>query len=1594
MFFSFPVISWIYIDIREQYDIIVYGMASDKDVSVSLSYWTTILSDWQASNVASTLAKALRSVLTGIKEDVNQLDLFSDRNRNQLSSWNSGSPEKIDMCVYQIIEQQVLAQPSAPAVCAWDAEFSYSKLDDLSARLAQHLVVLGVGPEVLVPICFEKSAWTIVAMLGIIRAGGAFIPLDPAHPLQRLKDLVKQLGSEILLISPYALQTSGLEMKLTVEVSPEMVYGLPTCSTNLAARITPQQIMYILFTSGSTGEPKGVVMEHSAVSTSITGHGRAMNFQPDSRVLQFASYGFDASIAEIFTTLIYGGCICVPSDSERLDNTVLAMNRMKVNWAFFTPSFIRLIKPEDVPTLKTLVLGGEAMRKENISTWGDRVQLMNGYGPTETCVFCLTREIVSSTDRAEKVGCAVSSVSWVVDPVDHERLLPVGCVGELLVEGPSLARGYLNDKQKTEAVFVKNPAWACDDKAGRDRRMYKTGDLVRYGADGMLEYLGRKDTQVKLHGQRLEMGEIEHHVLADDEVFNAMMMVPTKGHCQERLVAVVSLEDTSQESALGPGFNMQKTTGVELNLVDAARMDRAALQILRMRERLSIQMPTYMIPALWIVVKGIPLSSSGKLDRAYVARWVENISNETYRKIVDIKKEKTGGPTTLMERRLQEMIGRVLNIASEVVYLNRSFLSLGGDSITAMQLVSRGRAEGISLKVQEIMQSQTIAMLALMARQSGHSMVSRADDVDTAFELSPIQRMCFEMASQKENHFNQSFFLRFTREVQAQDVSGAIEALIRQHSMLRARFVQAEDGQWSQLITKNVGQSHHFTVYEMENRDQIPAVVGASQIGLDIENGPLFLADMFNVDGDGQMLFLVAHHLVIDLVSWRVIIQDLEELLVSRALSSEKPFPFQAWCKMQSEYALKHLMPSKVLPANVLPADYEYWGMTGKPNLYADTVSLSFTISEDISSKLFGHCQDALRTEPVEIFLATLLHAFSQTFGDRATPTVFSEGHGREPWNTEVDLSGTVGWFTTMSPLYIPVESGTDVVDTVRHTKDIRRSLPGNGWPYFASRFLNTEGMKTFKDHWPMELLFNYLGRYQQLERDDGLLRQEPLPINSGELVSDVGLDVQRLALFEVNVAVLHGSAQFSVVYNRHIQRGTDVGRWMLSWEQSLLEAAKQLSDMEPERTLSDFPLLSLSYAGLDKLKNERLKQVGVQSFAEVEDVYPCSPMQQGLLLSQTKSSGAYEVEFMFEVVQSKAGVSVDMARLLSAWQQVVDRHAALRTVFVDSVSKDGLFDQIVLNRVDTSTILKSCGEAGDEAVTALKERQPMDHGNHRPPHRLTVCQTSLGRVFYKLEINHVIIDAASMALIQRDLALAYDGALSTSPRPLYSDYIKYLCERPVHIAIDFWKGQLALVEPCHFPLVQSAHKETKCLRYMDVKLEMEIGALQVFCDKNSVTVPSVMQAVWGLVLRCYTGSDQICFGYLASGRDVAVEGIEETVGPFINMLICHMNMTANSRIGELVKNVQADYLAGLEHQHCSLAQIQHALDLAGQPLFNTMMSVQKTSSSSNIPDGDSGTPTLSFENIGSHDPTEVSDTNCNIADQNHADFCDSMILR
>lgn len=636
---------------------------------------------------------------------VQQLLGLCPEDRAELCERNNFVPETTPVLIPELIARNCAMNPESVAVCAWDGVFRRGELHKMAIRVAQRLRYIGVGPDTFVPLLFNKSKWTSLAVLATLQAGAAFVLLDPSLPHHRLRTICRQMKATCILTSSQLVSTS---VKLATAVialedeSPILSEDAPKGAS--LGTVASHHALYGVFTSGSTGTPKGVVIEHGAFATSIKAYLEKIPMGEDVRALQFASYSFDVSVSDILLSLVSGACLCVPSESERKGALEDAVSKYNVNWADLTPSLLRRFRPEQMPSLGTVVLGGEPLSAAVVRTWSPYVRLLNIYGPAECCVLSTVQDDIHENIDPRDIGMGVGTVCWIVDPDDHERLMPIGAVGELYIEGPTVGRGYLDDMERTIATFVKPPSWLKEIRqdlrqAAPQNRIYKTGDLVQYTAEGSLLYIGRKDKQIKLHGQRIELGEVEYHVQ------NAFCSV---------FEVVADVVDLSGSKKLVAFVRMPGPADVDTMLGDIILSPTAAWQqdLVRVQQILRQFIPEFMIPSNFIPIAEIPVTLSGKIDRPRFQEAVTGLSREQLQDYRPGKRGPKRPVTSAMGRRVQALWAEVLRLNPDDIGADDGFFQLGGDSITAMTLSGAAKIQGLSLSAADLFQNKALEEIA------------------------------------------------------------------------------------------------------------------------------------------------------------------------------------------------------------------------------------------------------------------------------------------------------------------------------------------------------------------------------------------------------------------------------------------------------------------------------------------------------------------------------------------------------------------------------------------------------------------------------------------------------------------------------------------------------------------------------------------------------------------------------------------------------------------------------------------------------------------------------------------------------------------
>ncbi|KAJ5930334.1 hypothetical protein N7466_005827 [Penicillium verhagenii] len=680
---------------------------------VGVLFDNNVIDKSQVKRVMNTFNQTLREI--GIASSDLILDQFvnvTTQDIEEIKSWNQLPPLSAQEAVHQAFEEQASRSPSSPAVASWDGDLTYANLDSLSNRLANHLLNLGVDLEMIVPLHFEKSKWAIVSILAVLKAGGTCLSFDVSHPPDRLCEMVKKSNASIMLVGKAPPSKVADCIDIMIFVGEELFETLDHRDLMQVNAVTPHNRAFIVFTSGSTGSPKGIELEHQAACTSSRAYAAAVDIGPGSRCLQYSSFAFDVHITDIFVALISGACCCIPSEEDRMSNLGQTMNVLGVNHVDITPTVANLLMPEEVPDLRSMVVGGEPVTTETARRWGDSVTLINMYSQSETSNWVTHNVVLSDTQQPSNIGLGGGVCTWIVDQHSESRLAPIGCIGELFVEGPVLARGYLNDSEKTNSSFVSDPPWLpTGTTAGR--RMYRTGDLVRYNSNGTLVYVGRRDAQVKLRGQRLELAEVDHKIIEMPQVKACLTVLPKVGLCQGRCVAVLSLHDV-----VGGGLGVLQIVGTSHRIMISAEL--AAI-----RDHLTESLARWMIPTFWIVVNELPTNSSGKLDRNKARSFVENLTEDDFEQASHhISDSHFEAPQTSMELFLQSLWSSILKIPLDQISATASFLRLGGDSITAMKAVSKCRTEGVAISVHDILVCKSLSELAHLADPSSTPMYS------------------------------------------------------------------------------------------------------------------------------------------------------------------------------------------------------------------------------------------------------------------------------------------------------------------------------------------------------------------------------------------------------------------------------------------------------------------------------------------------------------------------------------------------------------------------------------------------------------------------------------------------------------------------------------------------------------------------------------------------------------------------------------------------------------------------------------------------------------------------------------------------------
>lgn len=846
---------------------------TDNGVSLIAHFDPSTIGKKQVQRLLRHFAHAIQQMvsLSSGSDTLESITIVTEEDIEEIQSWNTHCPKRVEDCVHHLFEAEAALQPNSLAIDTTGSEkITYSQLESYATRLAHHLVSIGVKRGDLIPICFDKSSTMVIAMLAIMKAGAGYVPLDPSATAKRLESLLLLAKANIVIVD-HAGARNFNESVILVSIDILFLDRLPPSHPAISLLTGHHSdVAYVIFTSGSTGTPKGVTMEHGTLCTALLEHGKPLGIERNTRVLQFCSYTFDVSIVEIFATLVLGGCICMPSEEERLVDLGKFIRLMGVETAFFTPTVVNLLDPEEIPLLKTMVLMGEPHSRAHIDTWSNKLRLVNAYGPTETCIFCTAGPITfeSSTNN---IGWAVGGLVWVTES-NASKLAAIGTVGELVVSGSMLARGYLNDTERTEAVFIKTPPWMARMKSPGP--VYRTGDIVRYNSDGTIQYIGRRDTQVKIHGQRFECGEVEYAIITSGLVDQAVVEL-IKVNEVPVLVAFVCVGTESP-------INTCTSDGRVLPSGWVFGLTR------RLKDALEDTLQRYMIPSIFIPYMYFPTTISRKADR----KQLKKISNEqllTYRNPESGPKRQ---PETETEAIMQGLWSSTLGISKDLLGLDDNFFRLGGDSVSAIILVTKAGKLGFFLDITKIFRQSSLKEMAtlLVPAEAEKTVepfslvdgVTKDECIDMAatqcrldramvgdvYPCSPLQEGLMALSTRTPGAYVTRLVYKLPHDIDIKRLQDAWDITVAANPVLRTRVILTEAHGSIQMVAKADVKWSRETICLQAFLSSDPPAMGYGT--------PLCRQALVS---DNQETFLVftLHHCIYDGFSWQLILSDLGE---------------------------------------------------------------------------------------------------------------------------------------------------------------------------------------------------------------------------------------------------------------------------------------------------------------------------------------------------------------------------------------------------------------------------------------------------------------------------------------------------------------------------------------------------------------------------------------------------------------------------------------------------------------------------------------------------------------------------------------------
>lgn len=1415
-------------------------------------------------------------------------------------------------------EQQAQATPNQVAVADAHQTLTYKDLTHKVHQLASQLMTFGVEADKVVGIHAEPGVDMVIALLAVLRAGGAYLPMVADTPVERLRRQL-ELGRACLILDTTgsAAAWPGLTCP-TLAVNdllerPQTQTPLPTLEANDA-------LACLIFTSGSTGEPKGVSLTRRNLSESVA--ARCAHYaEPMTGLLLLQPFSFDVATGNILWTLCSGGCLYLePKQTAFEPETLLTrIKQTQVSHLVLLPLLyapvLSMARAADLKSLRCVIVGGEQMPGELASQHHELVQqanLYNEYGPTETTVMCAAHQLKNDGCKSRPERPPIGKA------MGHSRLyvlnellvpVPVGVTGELYIGGPQVSRGYAQQPAMTAERFIPDP---FSKEPGA--RLYRSGDAAKLRANGLIELVGRADQQVKIRGFRIELGEIETVLSEIEGVEQAVVLAVDRGQSKVLAAYVVTSE----------------SSGVDGSTLQAA---------------VALRLPDYMVPTFFVLLDHLPRTSNGKLD---IAALPPLPTTQASIAISDLSPNET---------LLADVWAQVLGVPA--VGPEDNFFALGGDSILSIQVVSRARQHGLTFTVKQLFDTQTIRALAAVA-QTSQIQATHAIAASTS-KPGPIAQWFLTHYGQAPHHFNQSVMLLIDPTCPELSLIAAFRSVCHRHDMLNARFFKEGSQwllQWAQHTSDETLPYEFIDLSDLEPAQRDHALATHTerlQASLNVFAGRLWCAARLRWGAtEPDRLLWVIHHLAVDGVSWRILLNDLEQAVHEHRATGQIHLPprgthLSTWldhlhAKAQSIELLAQAnwWQSQIgHTSDSLPLDIE--GASQSDNLQSSASTVSVSLPADVSAALVRHLPTRLNAHINDIFLAALAEVVSQWTGQNIVGITL-EGHGREDLFEDVDITETVGWFTTTYPICLETSADHDLIEQIRLVKQTRQQVPLNGIGFGLLRYFSSdlELRKALAAGEHQSIGFNYLGQFRQTSSASFVLGQAKESVGQEHRL--VG---PRAHLIDINGLFSDDCLTFSWTYSTALHHRDTIEKLAQGFALNLQQIATLANDDVDRNpyTPGDFALAQLSQEDADQLY--------ALAGNNVKRAYPLSPTQQGMLFhSELEThSGAYVMQLGCTISDS-----FDPAAFRQAWQTVLNRHDSLRLQVMPRADADPL--QLVLREQDLDwTSLDWCHKSAEQARAdwvqwMAQDRQRGFDAYQGSLMRCTLAQTSEDQWYFLWSHHHLLTDGWCLSILLKEVLQIYqaevDGTHIELDEPIpYQNFIAWLLAQDKSQALTYWQQKLgSFCEPTTLGIDRqtngTAHLSPFSDGFKSIALqlnEQQTMALTAHVRSLGLTLSLAVQAAWVTLLQRYSGQSDVVFGVTTAGRPPELPDVESMVGVFITTLPVRTQIDRNQTVEALLFDLRDDQLERDPFSHLSLAEIQQASGIdSRRNLFDSLV--------------------------------------------------------